>query len=110
MNSKKLFAGFLILAVIGAMMYTIQINIRHNTASADEEIQAMQEIPVSPNATNADKAFIPQSYGKLVGIENVGKSTMLWFEAANGTVRRVQVSFWEKDIILDDKVVVIERR
>ena len=110
MNSKKLFVGLIILVIIGAMMYTIKINIRQNTAAADEQIQAMQEIAVTPNATNADKAFIPQSYGKLVGIENVGKSTMLWFEAANGTVRRVQVSFWEKDIILDDKVVIIERR
>ncbi len=110
MKSKKLFVGLLILLVIAAMMYTIKINIRSNAVSADEQIQAMQEIQITPNITSADKAYIPQNYGRFVGLENVGKSTMLWFEAANGTIRRVQVSFWEKDIILDDKVVTIERR
>jgi len=73
-------------------------------------VQLMEEIEIMPNLQDAEKAIIPAEYGALKGVENVGSSTMLWFESSDGTIRRINVSFWEDEIILDNRVVVINRR
>jgi len=110
MNKKWIIGILLSVMLIFALAYTFWDCIMYRVLVAQDQVQAMQEIQVTPNVTTAQKAFIPKNYGRVVGVENVGKSTMLWLEAANGTIRRVQVSFWKDDIILDDKVVIIERR
>ena len=110
MQLKWFIVGAIIIIVAAVSLYIFNEKAIINSLNADDQIQAMQEISVVPNVTTAQKAYIPQSFGKVVGVENVGKATMIWFEAANGTVRRVQVSFWENEVILDDKVLAIRRR
>ena len=78
-------------------------------AQADRGRQQMTDVSVTPNLPGAAQAGVPRAFGALRGVENVGRSTMLWFEAADGTIRRVQVSFWEDEIILDNQAVTIER-
>ena len=110
MKSKLLIVLAFLVGLGCGLVYSFWEQITYAALNAQDHVQVMQEIEVVPNVTTAQKAFIPKHYGKVIGMENVGKATMMWLEAANGTIRRVQVSFWEDEIILDDKVVVIERR
>ena len=106
MARKGLFAGIVVIAMI-AGYYLAQVS---SPGTAWAQLQEMQEVSVRPNVPDAGQAAIPSDYGRMVGVEAVGKATMLWFEGADGTIRRVHVSFWEEEISLDDQVIAIPRR
>ena len=106
MARKELLAGIIVIAMI-AGYFLAQI---YSPGKAWAQMQDMREVSVRPNTSAATKAAIPTYYGRMAGVEAVGKATMLWFEGADGTIRRVHVSFWEDEIILDDQVVIIPRR
>ncbi|MFC1562963.1 hypothetical protein ACFL4Z_02830 [candidate division KSB1 bacterium] len=110
MRSDNLFKVFIILIFIllVANSYTVLFHIPQ--IKAQQHYQKMSEVKIKANMLNDVKAVIPENYGKLRGVENIGRSTMLWFESEDGTIRRVNLSFWEDGIILDDLVVVIERK
>ena len=110
MKSKNLFKIFVIFIFILLFVNIYIIFLFTPQLTAQEKYQKMSEINVNPNIPEAGKAIIPENFGELKGIENVGRSTMLWFESRDGTIRRVNISFWEDEIILDDLVVVIKRR
>ena len=106
MARKGLLAGIVVIAMIAGYF------LAHISAPghAWAQLQNMQEVSVGPNTSAATTAAIPTYYGHMVGVEAVGRATMLWFESADGTIRRVHVSFWKDEIILDDQVVTIPRR
>ena len=110
MNSSKFFKIFVIFLFIVLLVNFYVVFFYTNLVIAQQKYQKMSEMKVSPNIRNAGLAIIPESYGSLKGVENVGKSTMLWFESKDGTIRRVNLSFWENEVILDDVAIVIERK
>ena len=110
MRSDNLFKVFVVLIFILFIINFYIIFLYAPRITAQEKYQNMSEVSVNPNVSDAVRAVIPESYGELKGIENVGRSTMLWFESKDRTIRRVNLSFWEDEIILDNLVVVIKRR
>ena len=110
MKFEKLIKVLIILIIILLIVNIYTIFSHHPQLNAQQNYQKMSEIKIKSNTLDNVKAVIPESYGKLKGIESVGRSTMLWLESDDGTIRRVNLSFWEDGIILDDLVVVINRK
>lgn len=106
MTIRNLLVGVSAVALVGIILALAD----RAPAQQGSRPQVMTEMPVSPNLNDAGSAGIPRHYGQLRGLENVGRSTMLWFEADDGTIRRVQVSFWDDEVILDDQAVTIRRQ
>ena len=73
--------------------------------SEAKQVQTLSETVVSPNLAGVGQAIIPDHYGRLVSVESVGRSTMLWFQADTGVIRRMQLSFWEGEVILDNNAL-----
>ncbi len=109
MKSDKLFKVLIILIFVLIILNIYSIFIHTPLVNAQQNYQKLSEIKVKSNVLNNIQAMIPEKYGELKGIEGVGKSTMLWFESEDGIIRRINLSFWEDEIILDDLVVTIER-
>ena len=110
MKSNSLINVFIALILILLLVNIYMVFCRAPQVNAQQNHQKLSEIIVKSNVLNDVKAVVPEDYGELKGIENVGRSTMLWFESEDGTIRRINLSFWENEIILDDLVVVIERK
>ena len=109
MISDIIFYVLIILVFILLILNIYSIFIHTPLVNAQQNNQKLLEVKVKSNVLDNVQAMIPENYGEIKGVESVGKSTMLWFESEDGTIRRMNLSFWEDEIILDNLVVTIKR-